>query len=111
MLERYRETGQEKKSGRREFYYSGWKALGVGRIMGFHFSHFLPPRRTTLRSIVKLYQDRHRRTMAKIRVDRFVRCVDPMTRAPRPNHIAARGGLDASAVALPGAGPRHLYNP
>lgn len=43
--------------------------------------------------------------MAKIRVDRFVRCVDPMTRAPRPNHIAARGGLDASAVALPGAGP------
>lgn len=28
-----------------------------------------------------------------------------MTRAPRPAHIPARGGLDASAVALPGAGP------
>lgn len=28
-----------------------------------------------------------------------------MTRAPRPPHIPARGGLDASAVALPGAGP------
>lgn len=27
-----------------------------------------------------------------------------MTRAPRPSHIAPRGGLDASAVALPGAG-------
>lgn len=28
-----------------------------------------------------------------------------MTRAPRPTLIAPRGGLDASAVALPGAGP------
>lgn len=28
-----------------------------------------------------------------------------MTRAPRPAHIAPRGGLDASAVALPGTGP------
>lgn len=28
-----------------------------------------------------------------------------MTRAPRPPHISPRGGLDASAVALPGAGP------
>ena len=28
-----------------------------------------------------------------------------MTRAPRPPHIAPRGGLDASAVALPGSGP------
>lgn len=28
-----------------------------------------------------------------------------MTRAPRPAHIAPKGGLDASAVALPGGGP------
>ena len=28
-----------------------------------------------------------------------------MTRAPRPAHISPRGGLDASAVALPGTGP------
>lgn len=45
--------------------------------------------------------------MAKIPVDTHSSPAPapPMTRAPRPTPIPARGGLDASAVALPGAGP------